>query len=277
MAVHPLLVRQLREQLSKGPDDVAPEIEALCAAISQSYHEHDQRRLRLERTLAELGSAASHDLRAPLRHVGQLTEWLAEELGEGLSGEAKELLDLLRARAQRLDDLVAALVDFARAGGSTGEAKDLDLKKLVQAVLAAQPRTGFIVEVASDLPTIHSPQAPLERVLRELCNNAIGHHDSQTGRLNIGWQDRGAFIELSVADDGPGIPEKLRDAAFRLFRTLKARDEREAAGGGLAIARRIVECAGGSIGLEENEPRGTVVRFTWPRHSEGEAPKPSQR
>ncbi|MEQ9318347.1 MAG: sensor histidine kinase, partial [Polyangiaceae bacterium] len=105
---------------------------------------------------------------------------------------------------------------------------------------------------------------PLERVLLNLITNAVKHHDQDEGRIEVASEDKGDHFIFRVADDGPGIPAKQRERAFEMFQTLH-RKKADGAGMGLALIKRIVENAMGTITLRDGEPRGCVFEFTWPR------------
>jgi signal transduction histidine kinase len=100
--------------------------------------------------------------------------------------------------------------------------------------------------------------------------NAIQHHDLASGAITVSATIERPFCEFTVLDDGPGIEEKYRSKVFELFVTLKRRDEHEASGAGLAIAKKIVEAEGGTVSVEPREGRGTAIRFTWPLRREFE-------
>lgn len=73
-------------------------------------------------------------------------------------------------------------------------------------------------------------------------------------------------MEFLVADDGPGIPQRFQSRVFRLFTTLRPRDDIEGSGMGLAMVKKLVETFGGHISLESEEGQGCRFRFTWPKN-----------
>jgi signal transduction histidine kinase len=113
------------------------------------------------------------------------------------------------------------------------------------------------------MPTLVAEQTPLTQVFQNLIENALKHHGGPRGRIEVGWRDAGALAEFTVADDGPGIPDHLRERAFKLFNTL-GRDS-GGTGIGLALVRKVVEGNGGTIQAEERAGGGVRFRFTWPR------------
>jgi signal transduction histidine kinase len=105
----------------------------------------------------------------------------------------------------------------------------------------------------------------LEQVLRNLVNNAVKHHDKQSGEVVLSAKRAGDFVEFVVRDDGPGILPEFHDKIFQLFQTLKRRDEVEGTGMGLAIVKKLVERQNCRITVHsQGNGTGTQFRFQWP-------------
>jgi signal transduction histidine kinase len=106
---------------------------------------------------------------------------------------------------------------------------------------------------------------PLQQVLMNLIGNAIKHHDKPVGNISVTIEDTGPEFAFTVADDGPGIAKKFHERAFKMFQTLKPRDQVDGSGMGLAMVRKHVATVGGTLSLESEENAGCVFRFTWPK------------
>ena len=123
---------------------------------------------------------------------------------------------------------------------------------------------SYLITYKGDVYTIFTNKVPFELVLRNLINNAIKHHDNTAGQINVYSKEVGDLIEISVQDDGPGIPDEFKERIFEMFQTLKPRDQVEGSGMGLAIVIKTVEIFGGKIRLESNpSQRGSNFIFTW--------------
>ena len=215
--------------------------------------------------LLELAYAASHDLRAPLRHIKSLAEWLDDDLDGVLGDEAQQTLSLLRTSVTKMDEMLSALLDYARAGQTEAEVETLELNTCILDIVDMLPTEAFDVTVDVGLPTLSTARSPFERVVLNLVANAVKHHDGESGSIAIRvLPPVDGFCEIQVADDGPGIPENRHVDAFKMFKKLEARTSNEGAGMGLALVKKIVEHAGGRIWVSANEPRGAIVHFTWP-------------
>lgn len=221
---------------------------------------------RANRELEQFAYVASHDLRAPLRAIDTLSEWLEHDLGEALQGEAREQMRLLRGRVRRMDHLLADLLEYARIGRVPVVAELTDPTKLLREVVDLL-QIGGILEVAipSPLPQLVTAKAPLKRVFLNLLSNAAKHHDRGKGRVEVRCRDVGDFFQFSFADDGPGIAPEFHERVFQMFQTLKPRDVMEGSGMGLALVRRIVELSGGRVEIDGSGGRGTTFKLTWPK------------
>jgi signal transduction histidine kinase len=124
---------------------------------------------------------------------------------------------------------------------------------------------GFSIIRGDALNTTRVLLMPLSQILQNLVENAIKHHDRPDGKIAIAVAEVDGRLRFSVTDDGPGIPERYREAVFKMFTTLKRRDEIEASGMGLALVRKLVAMQGGSCGIESVPGRGARIWFDWPK------------
>jgi signal transduction histidine kinase len=105
---------------------------------------------------------------------------------------------------------------------------------------------------------------PLQQVFHNLINNAIKHHDRDSGTVTLEVERLEGQYRFTVSDDGPGIPAEYQKQIFEMFRTLKSRDEVEGSGMGLALVKKTVERFGGGIEVLSGIERGAAFAFTWP-------------
>lgn len=222
----------------------------------------------LEQRNAELDQFAyvtSHDLKAPLRAISNLADWIGEDLGDQLPPENRHQLELLRSRVQRMEALINGLLEYSRVGRRQRTVVAIDLNELLSDVVdSLAPPKSFEVDIAPDLPTLYCHKTALGQVFANLVNNAIKHHDRDRGNVRITWRDQGQRIEFAIADDGPGIAPQYHDKIFTIFQTLKARDDFESTGVGLAVVKKIVEAENGRVWLTSTVGEGTTFYFTWP-------------
>ena len=201
-------------------------------------------------------SDASHELRSPITRIqSELEVDLAHPETADLLATHRSVLE----EAGALHRLVEDLLHLARSASHTGQREqeliDIDDLMLVEAQ-RLRARTNCEVDTSRiSAAQVSGVRAELERVIRNLCDNAARH---ATGRITLASGERGGTALVSVADDGPGIPEHERSRVFERFARLD--ESRHAASGGtglgLAITLDIVQRHGGSITVEEPENGG---------------------
>ncbi|MEM8808160.1 MAG: ATP-binding protein [Cyanobacteria bacterium P01_G01_bin.38] len=217
--------------------------------------------------LDEFTSITSHDIRAPLRAIRNLANWIEEDLSGQLPTENIEQLKLLRSRAQRLDNFVAGLLEYSRVGRTRRAAAWVSPQSLVDEVIESleiPPGFEMVVDVAS-VPALHTHKLFLQQTLSNLIGNAIKYHDRTNGRITITAEDQGQLVRFAVADDGPGIKPEYHKKIFEVFQTLANRDNIESTGIGLSIVKKVVERQGGQVSVRSSPGRGSTFIFTWPK------------
>lgn len=231
-------------------------------------YEKEQQRRELERSnadLEEFAYVASHDLKAPLRAISHLVDWITEDIEATASTETLDNLKLLRGRVVRLQSLLDGLLAYARIGKSRVSFEQVDINEVVRDVVAVlSPPPGFVVECDGRLPLLRTHRTPILAVLQNLIANGIKHHDRCEGLITVAMKLVNGVAEFRVSDDGPGIDPRFHERIFVIFQTLTSRDEVESSGIGLAIVKKRVEAHGGRVWVESAPPkRGTTIVFTW--------------
>ncbi|MGV2831192.1 PAS domain S-box protein [Myxosarcina sp. GI1(2024)] len=214
--------------------------------------------------LDQFAYVASHDLRAPLRAISNLSEWIEEDLEDKLTDETRYQMDLLRGRIQRMENLINGLLAYSRVGRLRAEPENVDIGSLLQEIIQLlDVPDRFTIEIGNNMPTVVSEPLPLQQVFTNLIGNAIVHHDRSDGTVSIAATDCGEFYRFSISDDGPGINPDYHQKIFTIFQTLQARDRKEGTGIGLSIVKKAVEERGGNIEMESEPGKGTTFYFTW--------------
>jgi two-component system sensor histidine kinase KdpD len=225
-------------------------------------------KIESERLRNSLLAALSHDLRTPLTSLMAQAESLARSTPPLAPGQ-RALADALRDEMVRMSMLVTNLLDMARI--ESGEVK-LKLQwqpaeeVIGSALLASRAAlSGRTVEtqVPADLPLVQYDAVLIERVLCNLLENA-GKYTPPGATITVSAARRGAWLEMAVTDNGPGLPPGQEEAVFEKF----MRGERESAkpgvGLGLAICRAIVGAHGGTIHASNRPGGGADFVFALP-------------
>ena len=222
------------------------------------------------RELDQFAYVTSHDLKAPLRGISNLAQWIEEDLGDLATGDIRQQLDLLRGRAQRMESLIEGILQFSRIGRVKETVESVDVGVLLAEVadLLSPPPT-FTIAVEPGMPTLVAERTRLQQVFSNLIGNALKHHDRPDGRIEVrlGESDESGYYHFAIQDDGPGIAPQYHERIFGIFQTLRPRDQVEGSGLGLALVKKIVEHNGGRIWLESAEGCGTTFHFTWPHQA----------
>ncbi len=221
--------------------------------------------LRSNQDLEQFAYVASHDLKAPLRAIELLAQWITEGLAGFDANNVPQNLALLARRTQRLSRLLDDLLAYSRAGRKVGDYRQTDTRALLlDTIQLLNPPQSIDVALQGEFPTFATYPAPLEQVFRNLIGNAIKHHPGPAGRVSLSCEEHPEHYLFAVQDDGDGIPQQYADRVFEMFQTLKPRDQIEGSGMGLAIVARIVSWQRGRVWFEPGaEGRGTVFKFEW--------------
>ena len=228
-----------------------------------------QRTAELEVANKELQGFAyvvSHDLKAPLRGISRLTQWLTEDYTTAFDAKGKEMADLLVGRVKCMDALIDGILEYTRVGRIVGQSEKIDLNQLLPEVIdLLSPPPTIQIEIARELPVIAGDSIRILQVFSNLIGNAMKFMDKPHGIIRVDCKDGGGAWQFSVTDNGPGIELRYYERIFQIFQTLQPRDEMENTGIGLTIVRKIVELYGGKIWVESEPGKGSSFMFTFPK------------
>ncbi len=215
--------------------------------------------------LEEFTAIASHDLKSPLRGIGDLMEWIEEDLGDDIPDEVKNNLQRVQLRVKRMGSLINDLLAYSRAGVVSDDEATVNVNEMLHEIVELQHISDkFKVNIACKVKPFRTNETPLKTIIRNLVSNAVKHHDKETGEINIDVKMKGDFYIFEVMDDGPGIPDSVKERVFKLFQTLAKNTD--SSGVGLAVSKRMAEAHGGHLELESNvEKRVTIFRLFWPK------------
>lgn len=219
----------------------------------------------VNKELSEFAYVASHDLKAPLRSISSLADWLSKDYAAILDEQGREILDLLVGRVRRMHLLVEGILNFARIGRTHEREEQLNLEVLVRdmmSVVDSQSRHRF--EVQGVLPQIYASRVRMEQLFQNLLDNAVKYMDKDHGVITVSGKKAGEMYEFAISDNGPGIPEQYQTQIFDIFQTLGTRQSDDNTGIGLAQVKKIVELYGGKIWVESVVGEGSTFRFRIP-------------
>ncbi|MEM9389727.1 MAG: PAS domain S-box protein [Bacteroidota bacterium] len=240
----------------------------LQSTITQKNKELESRLNELEATHEELRSFSyivSHDLKAPLRAISSLAQWLESDYKEKLDEEGRDYLSMLINRTNRLHHLIEGILEYSRIGRKDLEKENVNTMEIVKSAIDLVSTTNDTeVIIDSDLPRVWYNSTQLLQVFQNLIGNAIKFIDRPDGKVSIGYVEYSHIVEFYIKDNGPGINPDHFDRVFKIFQTLHARDNLESTGIGLTIVKKIVELNGGRVWLDKKSTNGTCIRFSIP-------------
>jgi signal transduction histidine kinase len=265
-------------QLAHAFNRMASEIERLFAEVRREHAKTEAAQAALEDRARELARAnadlqqfaysASHDLQEPLRILTLYSQKLQRSLGQGLDPNASECVTFLSKAANQMQQLIAGLLAYTRAGDvdrEVNEPADLnDVLAKVKGLLQVQIRDQRCTITANSLPKVRAHEIHAQQLLQNLIGNAIKYRDdNRDPQIEIRARRKGEFWELSVQDNGIGIEPQYAKQVFGIFKRLHGQ-QYAGTGIGLAICQRIVEGYGGEIWVESEPGRSSTFIFTLP-------------
>jgi signal transduction histidine kinase len=271
------------------------------ASVRESYRQLEDKTARLQeafdrlRELDRLKSnflaTVSHELRTPLTSIIGYSEMLSEGLAGEMKPEQAEFVKTIHENGQHLLSLIMGLLDLSKLESGTMRTKMRPMQigpvigEVVSTLTPTARKKGVKLEldVGGGLAQLRGDPERLRQVLLNLTENAIKFtpaDGSVTLRARMTAADidededglallapARARLEVRVLDTGIGIPARERDKVFDAFYQVDSSSTREYGGTGLglSIVKRLVEAHGGSIAIEDNEPRGTVFVVSLPQ------------
>ena len=243
--------------------------QAGTATVMYVFTETGQER-ELEYLKDDLLSIVSHELRTPLNGIYGFGRMLLERphMPEAMRREA---LHSLHASTERLTRMADDFIDVARARRYRLplHLEQVDVTQVVRAAVREakqrHPDHEIGLRIQNGLPSVQADSLRLKQILDNLVSNAA-KYSSEGTRISLYVRRRREVIAISVSDEGPGIPEAIRDRIFEpFFRGNKPREQRTSGAGlGLSIVKSLVQAHGGQVTLRSIDGRGTTFTLTLP-------------
>jgi len=219
----------------------------------------------LKKELDDLTYAVSHDLREPLRTVKSYSNLLTDELGDKLSGNAKEFFDFITDGVDRMDSLIADLLDYSRIGSREIKLKEFDPKDILDNIIEnfsdSIEETGAQIKVGK-LPKITTDLKLFWKVMELLVENAIKFNDGKKPVVEVSAISQDRETVFKIQDNGAGIPKEHWDRIFVVFQRLYTAAEYPGNGIGLPMCRKIMGRLGGKIWLDSEVGKGSTFNIS---------------
>jgi signal transduction histidine kinase len=230
--------------------------------------DYNKRLEKNNQALDQFAYIVSHDLKAPLRAISNLSSWIQEDAGPILSDESKSNLTMLHGRVIRLESMINGILEYSKVGRTQVAVESVDVYTLVEEVVEMlAPPAHIQVEVNANMPVLETHKIMLVQIFSNLISNAIKYNDKPIGIIRVSCSEKDDSYEFVVADNGPGIPSEFFEKIFLIFQTLQSRDKVESTGIGLTIVKRIIDEVKGKIRVVSEVGKGSKFIFDWPAKS----------
>jgi PAS domain S-box-containing protein len=258
------------EELSRQAAALLRSQQEVTALNSELEHRVVERTAQLEAANQELEGftySVSHDLRAPLRHIGGFSKILVEEFGGTLPAEAQNHLERIQEGSRRMGMLVDGLLGLARLGRQAMSTQDTAVGEVVKDLVKMLESEGGPEQTVEwrigNLPVVECDPVLIRQVFQNLISNALKYsRPREQAVIEIGAIDQQGERVFFVRDNGVGFNMKYADKLFGVFQRLHRPEEFEGTGVGLATAQRIVQRHGGRIWAEAEVDKGATFYFT---------------
>ena len=237
----------------------------LHAALKDKIEKLDEARQELK----NFTWAASHNLKAPLHAIDNLSQWLEEELEDTIQEPAKAHLTNLRDRVGRMSNLLGHILDYTHLEKKSEEADgmNVDGETLLFEVMAIlDVPAGFTIKTEGNLAGLHAARLPMVQILCNLIGNAVKHHDRNNGEVLVKVDEDRLSYRISVSDDGPGISSDEQIRMFDMFQSPHKDGSADGHSGmGMALVKKVLLGYGSTLKVDSGPGRGATFSFAWPK------------
>lgn len=224
---------------------------------------------KVNEELREFAYIVSHDLKAPLRAINAISQWLSEDYKDVLDERGKNQLQLLGNRVNRMHQFINGIFEYTKLGRTNETKEVVDLNQLIDDVfLMLNLGDDTTIHIPKKLPDLYCEKIKIEQVFLNLISNATKHNDKNVCLLSIEYEDLDTHYLFRVSDNGKGIDEKNFDKIFQIFQTLQSKDDFESTGIGLSIVKKIIQLHEGEILVKSELGKGSTFEFTLKKYIE---------
>jgi PAS domain S-box-containing protein len=242
-------------------------IDVTYAKMMEMQLQNEARMLvRTREDLRRFADLVVKEVKAPLEEINGLTAKVHQDFNHVHGQYDNGLFLTVQKKIQRMNDVIDVLSQYLGYGREKHDVRIFNTYAVVQDVIKMTKHGPyFSFEVDQALPMIKFDRNQLHYILSVLIKNAIQHHDKETGKVIIRYNNSDKLHQFSVHDDGPGINPSIQENIFDVFDSLKVVNEKFTIGNSLILSKKIIEENGGSLWIESNGLRGSKFVFNLPK------------
>ncbi|MHC4626514.1 MAG: ATP-binding protein [Planctomycetota bacterium] len=254
--------KQAEEKLREARDEQEARVEERTGELARAnevMQSSVRELIRSNMELQEFSYIAAHDLKAPLRSIATLADWIKTDYGDKFDDEGKKQVSLLTGKTKQMDALLDSVLQYSSIRQNEKMRREVDLNVAVlQAISQITVPEDVEITVENELPVLVCEKAHIVQVFQCLLSNAVKHGPRHDGQIRVGCVRKGSSWQFSVADNGPGIDKKYFEKIFRIFQTLSSGEKTASTGIGLSIVKKIVELNAGNVWVESKAGAGST-------------------
>lgn len=240
--------------------------------LNEVTEELKEERRKLELSNKELEAfsySVSHDLRAPLRAIDGFSKFLFEDYSDKIDEEGHRLIRIIRENANKMDKLIADMLNLSRLSRIEMNFSTIDMKAMVEAIYnetASEEQIKEFEIIIHEMPQVNADSSLIKQVWINLISNALKYSQkSEKKIIEIGAEELESKIIYWIKDTGVGFNEKYLSKLFGVFQRLHSEKEFEGTGVGLAIVQRVIHRHGGEVWAHGEVNKGATFYFSLPK------------
>lgn len=223
--------------------------------------------------LKNFASVAAHDIKSPLAKIDTAADLLKKNLGGKLSESDIKLIDLMTRTTKRMNQLITSLYQYSKIEHEEIEKKKIDLNQVIHELIRielsqALEETQAKIEIPQTISNVVGDEVQIRELMQNLISNALKYRKKDIiPDVQIHARVESNMIRVEVRDNGIGIKPEDRQRIFQMFGRVSQGTKIQGLGVGLAVAQKIIDRHGGSIGVDSEFGKGTIFWFTLPKAS----------
>jgi len=258
------------QERTRQLEESEAELLLLNAELEQRVRDRTALLEAANRELEAFSYSVSHDLRAPLRHIGGFVELLQRDATEQLDAKCRRWLGLVADASKEMAQLIDDLLVFSRMGRTEMMLTNCELQGMLKEIidrLGSEAEDRAIEWVVPELPTVRGDPSMLRLALGNLVGNAFKYSRTRDpARIEISCSESDHEWIIATKDNGVGFDMRYADKLFGVFQRLHSAKDYEGTGIGLANVQRIILRHGGRVWAEGAVDEGATFYFSLPKH-----------